>query len=197
MNEAQAGQPETRRVALLRGINVGGGNRIAMADLRACTEAAADEVHVCGGGAANGALMRVSPLGVFGAREDVGIVAAADFARADAGLTHPNPVCVDANAVFVTGLVTGIRGGTAREVVDAMESATSEQAVAQAIAAGRTGDVSAYEGHMGWVLLALSIAVTGACVWIPERPGAKRPSAASSCCEAARIAAGPDAVPPP
>lgn len=108
---------------------------------------------------ANGALMRVSPLGVFGAREDVGIVAAADFARADAGLTHPNPVCVDANAVFVTGLVTGIRGGTAREVVDAMEAATSERAVAQAIAAGRTGDVSAYEGHMGWVLLALSIAV--------------------------------------
>lgn len=40
MNKAQVGQPETRRVALLRGINVGGGNRIAMADLRACTESA-------------------------------------------------------------------------------------------------------------------------------------------------------------
>ena len=108
---------------------------------------------------ANGALMRVSPLGVFGAREDVGLAAAADFAREDAGLTHPNPICVDANAVFVTGLVTGIRGGSAREVVDAMEAATSERAVAQAIAAGRTGDVSDYEAHEGWVLLALSIAV--------------------------------------
>lgn len=108
---------------------------------------------------ANGALIRVSPLGVFGARGDVGIDAAADFARADAGLTHPNPVCVDANAVFVAGLVTGIRGGTAREVVDAMEAATSERAVALAIAAGRTGDVAAYEVHEGWVLLALSIAV--------------------------------------
>lgn len=108
---------------------------------------------------ANGALMRVSPLGVFGAREDVGFAAAADFAREDAGLTHPNPICVDANAVFVTGLVTGIHGGSAREVVDAMEAATSERAVAQAIAAGRTGDVSDYEAHEGWVLLALSIAV--------------------------------------
>lgn len=65
----------------------------------------------------------------------------------------------DANAVFVTGLVTGIRGGAAGEVVDAMEAAALERAVAQAIAAGRTGVVSAYEGHMGWVLLALSIAV--------------------------------------
>lgn len=108
---------------------------------------------------ANGALMRVSPLGVFGAREDVGLAAAADFAREDAGLTHPNPICVDANAVFVTGLVTGIRGGSAREVVDTMEAATSERAAAQAIAAGRTGDVSDYEAHEGWVLLALSIAV--------------------------------------
>ena len=61
---------------------------------------------------ANGALMRVSPLGVFGAREGVGIDAAAEFAREDAALTHPNPICVDANAVFVTGLVTGIHGGT-------------------------------------------------------------------------------------
>ncbi len=108
---------------------------------------------------ANGALMRVSPLGVFGAREDVGVRAAADFAREDGALTHPNPVCVDANAVFVVGLVTAIRGGTPKEVVDAMEAATSEQSVAQAIAAGRTGDVSDFEEHMGWVLLALSIAV--------------------------------------
>ena len=30
----------------------------ALGGSRACTEAAADEVHVCGGGAANGALMR-------------------------------------------------------------------------------------------------------------------------------------------
>lgn len=103
--------------------------------------------------------MRVSPLGVLGARADVGAEAAAEFARVEAALTHPNPICVDANAVFVTGLVTAIRGGTAREVVDAMESATSERAAAQAIAAGRTGDVGDYDEHMGWVLLALSIAV--------------------------------------
>lgn len=108
---------------------------------------------------ANGALMRVSPIGVFGARDDVDVSDAVEFARRDAALTHPNPVCVDANAVFVAGLVTGIRGGTPKQVVDAMEAAVSEQDVAAAIAAGRTGDVSEFSGHMGWVLLALSLAV--------------------------------------
>lgn len=108
---------------------------------------------------ANGALMRVSPLGVFGARSEVGSEQAAEFARADAQLTHPNPVCVDANAVFVTGLVCGIQGGGPDEIVQAMEQAAREQPVLRAIEAGRSGDVSEFSMHMGWVLLALSIAV--------------------------------------
>lgn len=40
---------------------------------------------------ANGAMMRVSPLGIFGANHDLHLVA--DWARADASLTHPNMVC--------------------------------------------------------------------------------------------------------
>lgn len=108
---------------------------------------------------ANGALMRVCPLGVFGAREEVGAQQAAEFARADAQLTHPNPVCVDANAAFVTALVCGIRGGSTQQIVKAMEEAARTQAVLRAIEAGRDGDVSEFSMHMGWVLLALSIAV--------------------------------------
>lgn len=108
---------------------------------------------------ANGALMRVSPLGVFGARDGAGADAAADFAREDARLTHPNPVCVEANAAFVAGLVTAIRGGSAEDAVAAMEAATSEPAVLEAIESGRGGNVSRYGAHEGWVLLALAIAV--------------------------------------
>ena len=41
---------------------------------------------------ANGALMRVSPLGIYAAR--FSRREAAEWARADAALTHPNPVCL-------------------------------------------------------------------------------------------------------
>src|SRR4051794_37607745 len=47
---------------------------------------------------ANGALMRVSPLGVFGHAMPPDQLAA--LARRDAELTHPHPVCQDASAVY-------------------------------------------------------------------------------------------------
>jgi fructose-1,6-bisphosphatase/inositol monophosphatase family enzyme len=46
---------------------------------------------------ANGSLMRVSPLGIFGAGR---AEQAADWARQDSRLTHPNQVCQDSCAVF-------------------------------------------------------------------------------------------------
>ena len=62
---------------------------------------------------ANGALMRVSPLGIFGAgrdREEVG-----EWARRDASITHPNPVCLEANALFAMGIATAIESGPVPE----------------------------------------------------------------------------------
>lgn len=59
---------------------------------------------------ANGAMMRVSPLGVFGATRRLDEVAR--MARADAALTHPNPVCLDANALFTMAIATAIRNPT-------------------------------------------------------------------------------------
>ena len=47
---------------------------------------------------ANGALMRVSPLGIFAHALPPAV--AADLAREDAALTHPHPVCQDASAVL-------------------------------------------------------------------------------------------------
>ena len=45
---------------------------------------------------ANGAMMRISPLGIFGANHDLARVA--EWARQDAAITHPHPVCRQASA---------------------------------------------------------------------------------------------------
>ncbi len=63
---------------------------------------------------ANGALMRESPLGIWGAG-----LAPADLgalAREDARLTHPHPVCLDASALYVATLGHVIQhGGTGQD----------------------------------------------------------------------------------
>lgn len=59
---------------------------------------------------ANGALMRVSPLGVFGARFPLAQVAR--WAMEDAALTHPHPVCLQVNALFAMAVATAVREET-------------------------------------------------------------------------------------
>lgn len=58
---------------------------------------------------ANGALMRVSPLGIFGANYDPTQVA--DWARQDSRLTHTHAVCQDSSAVFAASIARAIRTG--------------------------------------------------------------------------------------
>ena len=58
---------------------------------------------------ANGALMRVSPLGVLGWSSPPDVVAG--WARADAVLTHANPACGDASALYVVALAHAVRTG--------------------------------------------------------------------------------------
>ena len=58
---------------------------------------------------ANGALMRISPLGIFGAYREPAEVA--EWARQDAALTHPHPVCIEANALFARAIAHAIRTG--------------------------------------------------------------------------------------
>lgn len=64
----------------------------------------------------NGALMRISPLGIFGARHD-DFESLAVRAMKDAALTHPHIVCREINALFVIGLAHAIRSGCAPEAV--------------------------------------------------------------------------------
>ena len=60
---------------------------------------------------ANGALMRISPPGIFGARHEWERVA--EWAAQDAAITRPNPVCRQAKSLFASGIALAVRTGGA------------------------------------------------------------------------------------
>lgn len=64
---------------------------------------------------ANGALMRVSPLGIFGASHDRKQLEV--WARQDAALTHPNPVCQQANVLFACAIAHAVKTGPSRQML--------------------------------------------------------------------------------
>ena len=111
---------------------------------------------------ANGALMRISPLGIFGANSDIGAVE--KWARLDAAITHPHNVCGDCNALFVCAIAVAIKSG-------ASASETYEQMVRHADQIGIKGELrnciaraaetvpADYVTHQGWVLIAFGNAL--------------------------------------
>jgi ADP-ribosylglycohydrolase/fructose-1,6-bisphosphatase/inositol monophosphatase family enzyme len=106
---------------------------------------------------ANGSLMRVSPLGIFGHRLAPAELAA--LAREDARLTHPHPICGDAGVVFTGVLARAVaRGGTPVELADWALASAREQRLhdevieALARSADRRPD---YATHQGLVTVAL------------------------------------------
>ena len=58
---------------------------------------------------ANGAMMRISPLGIFGASYSLEQVA--EWAKQDAALTHPHAICQQANALFTMAIAHAIKTG--------------------------------------------------------------------------------------
>lgn len=109
------------------------------------------------GSAANGALMRQSPLAIWG--HALAPEALAGYVRADTRLTHPNPVCQDASAAFIVALAAVIREGLTAE--EAYERARawdhahgSSPSVTAALAAARR-EPPRYEQRQGHVLIAL------------------------------------------
>ena len=86
---------------------------------------------------ANGALMRISPVGIFGANHELNQVAI--WARQDAQLTHPHPVCQQANALFAMAISYVIRTGVgSQELFGQVEAwatgMNADQSVMDAIA---------------------------------------------------------------
>jgi ADP-ribosylglycohydrolase/fructose-1,6-bisphosphatase/inositol monophosphatase family enzyme len=105
----------------------------------------------------NGCLMRISPLGIFGAGSPA---EAADWARADAALTHPHPVCRESCAAYVAAVATAV--GTGSPAEDCYRAALAEAdrpdvppEVRRALEEARHGPPADYQTHMGWVLIAL------------------------------------------
>ena len=101
---------------------------------------------------ANGALMRVSPLAIFGA--DFDTEALVQRAREDARFSHPSAVCQAASGAFVAAIQVGLRGGSRKEGHDAALAAADEPAVAEALRDVATQPKCHGQGQ-GWVLVAL------------------------------------------
>jgi ADP-ribosylglycohydrolase len=111
---------------------------------------------------ANGALMRCSPLGIFGAGHDLWDVA--KWATQDAGLTHPHPVCRQANALFTMAVAQAIRTGcSARSLYAGMlvwaEELNVEPSLRGALLQAALAPPQNYIRHQGWVLIAFQNAI--------------------------------------
>jgi ADP-ribosylglycohydrolase/fructose-1,6-bisphosphatase/inositol monophosphatase family enzyme len=107
---------------------------------------------------ANGALMRVSPLGIAGPatpRETL-----ENWARADAALTHPHRVCQEANVLFTLAVSSAISSGMRAEDVYSHTLETAKQSdidpiLFQALVSAKNIPPNEYSCEkMGWVLIA-------------------------------------------
>jgi len=110
-----------------------------------------------GGSQANGSLMRVSPIGIWG--HAMSPVDVAGFARQDSGLTHPNRICLDSVSVFAFALAKAISEGCGpgevyRCVVRYAEEAACPE-VLETVRKAEKAPPADYIHQMGWVLIAL------------------------------------------
>ena len=106
---------------------------------------------------ANGAMMRVSPLGIFGANYEFEQVA--EWAQQDAALTHPHPVCRQANSLFASAIAYAVRADCGaqdlyRQIVTWAEAMNAEETLMEAIAGAATAPPADYIHQQGWVLTA-------------------------------------------
>ncbi|HPC97303.1 MAG TPA: ADP-ribosylglycohydrolase family protein, partial [Sedimentisphaerales bacterium] len=106
---------------------------------------------------ANGAMMRVSPLGIFGANHDLKHVA--EWARQDAAITHPHPVCQQANVLFTMAIAHAVRhGGDARNLYEQIVTWAVDMEVdgilLEAVRAAVEAPPADYVHQQGWVLTA-------------------------------------------
>jgi ADP-ribosylglycohydrolase len=107
---------------------------------------------------ANGALMRVSPLGVFGHGMPADALAA--LARRDADLTHPHPACQDASAVYCVAIARAVSAGEPADRVYAFALDWARQARVDADVleclerAANAAPPAEFYRNMGWYRIA-------------------------------------------
>ncbi len=108
---------------------------------------------------ANGSLMRVSPLGIYGSRFDLDT--AAEWAMQDSRLSHPNVVCQKAVAVYVTTIAEAIATGADKDILyanalkRAKEELYFESSVYETLQKAADSPPLEYKRQQGWVLIAL------------------------------------------
>ena len=107
---------------------------------------------------ANGALMRVSPLGIHGAGRDPATVAG--LAMADASLTHPNLCCQYASALMACTLAEAIHTGRDRVSLHRFALGLAnrwsvDERLRAAVEDASSAPPADYLTHQGWVLIAV------------------------------------------
>ena len=111
---------------------------------------------------ANGALMRISPLGVFGWRMAPETLSKA--AAEDAALTHPNRICQQVSGLYATAIAEAIREGYDAKTVYHRMAARAMQwnvdhAIRERMEQAPTRRPPEYSRQMGWVLTAFQNAL--------------------------------------
>ncbi len=111
---------------------------------------------------ANGALMRISPLGIFGANHELDQVA--KWARRDAAITHVHPVCQQTNALFAAAISHAVHSGCDadalyRKTLKRAKDMAAEASLLEAIDAAAVSPPPDYLTQAGWVLIAFQNAL--------------------------------------
>ena len=106
---------------------------------------------------ANGAMMRISPLGIFGVNYELEQVA--EWARQDAAITHIHSVCQQANALFAMAIAHAISTGCSasdlyQEIVGWAEEMDVESSLKETISAAADSPPDDFVDSQGWVLIA-------------------------------------------
>ena len=106
---------------------------------------------------ANGALMRISPLGIFGAGRNPDQVCR--WAAADACLTHPHPVCSQIDCLYVMAVAHAVDSGCSHEalyekITGWAHEKNMEESVCKVIALAENTPPPDYMHHQGWVITA-------------------------------------------
>lgn len=106
---------------------------------------------------ANGAMMRISPLGIFGANHDLEDVE--KWAIQDGKITHPNPLCLQANALFAKAIAFAIHTGADgpsvyTEVLKWTKRMDIDKKLNLAIWGAKDALPEGFMKQMGWVMIA-------------------------------------------
>lgn len=112
---------------------------------------------------ANGALMRIAPIGIVGSNLDE--TAILELSDQESALTHPNIICRDCNRIYALALAKVIKTGcTTQELMDSLldiaPTLTNEPQVLEALSHARFESPGVCDGwDQGWVLLAFRLAL--------------------------------------